>query len=88
MALLNVEYRRAISDKLWAVGFVDVGSSFDGKFPTVIPGFSIPAEDSSLDPHVGAGVGLRVETPIGPIRLDFGYGEDGSQAHFSFGHMF
>ncbi len=88
MALLNVEYRRPLSDKLSAVGFVDVGSAYGGEFPTVVPGFSVPAEDPDLDPHVGVGVGLRVITPIGPIRIDFGFGEDGSQAHFSFGQMF
>ncbi|MEN6544922.1 MAG: BamA/TamA family outer membrane protein, partial [Armatimonadia bacterium] len=53
-----------------------------------VPGFSVPADDQNLTAHVGAGVGLRVVTPIGPIRLDFGWGEDGSQAHFSFGHTF
>jgi outer membrane protein insertion porin family len=88
LALLNIEYRRGISDKLSVVGFVDVGSAFGGDFPTVIPGFSIPADDDSFSAHVGVGVGLRVVTPIGPIRLDFGFGDDGSQAHFSFGHMF
>ncbi len=88
MLLLNVEYRRWLSDKLAAVGFVDVGGAYGGEFPTVVPGFSIPAEDLDFDAHIGVGVGLRVITPIGPIRLDFGFGEDGSQAHFSFGHMF
>ena len=88
LVLLNVEYRRGISDKLSVVGFVDVGSAFGGDFPTVVPGFSVPADDDSFDAHVGVGVGLRVVTPIGPIRLDFGFGDDGSQAHFSFGHMF
>jgi len=88
LALLNIEYRRGISDKLSVVGFVDVGSAFGGDFPTIIPGFSIPADDDSFSAHVGVGVGLRVVTPIGPIRLDFGFGDDGSQAHFSFGHMF
>jgi len=88
MALLNVEYRRPLSDKLQVVGFVDVGSAYGGEFPTVMPGFSIPAEDTEFESHVGVGIGLRVDTPIGPIRLDFGFGEDGSQAHFSFGQMF
>ena len=88
MLLLNLEYRRPITDKLTGVGFVDVGDGFGGVFPTVIPGFRIQAVDQGFNPHVGAGVGIRVVTPIGPIRLDFGWGDEGSQAHFSFGHMF
>jgi len=39
-----------------------------------------------------AGVGLRVGTPVGPIRLDYarqlGSGEDLTQFFFSFGHAF
>lgn len=88
MALMNIEYRRPFSDKLTVVGFVDGGDAFGGTFPTVVPGFQISPEDSSFNLHVGGGVGLRVVTPIGPIRLDFGWGEDGNQAHFSFGQMF
>jgi outer membrane protein insertion porin family len=88
MMLLNLEYRRPVTDKLTAVGFVDVGGAFGGTFPTIIPGFTIPAEDKDFKAHVGVGVGLRVILPIGPIRLDFGWGDDGSQAHFNFGHTF
>ena len=88
LLLANVEYRRPITDALTAVGFVDVGNAFGGEFETVVPGFSMPAEDQTFTPHVGVGAGIRVVTPLGPIRLDMGFGEDGSQAHFSFGHTF
>jgi len=88
LALVNVEYRHAITDKLTAVGFVDVGDAFGGDFHTPVPGFTISSEDDSLEPHAGVGVGMRVITPVGPIRLDLGYGDEGSEAHFSFGHTF
>jgi outer membrane protein insertion porin family len=39
-------------------------------------------------PHPDAGIGLRVTTPIGPIRLDYGYGTEGGRLNFSIGHSF
>jgi len=54
----------------------------------VVPGFDIKADDQEFSAHVAAGVGLRVVTPIGPIRLDVGWGDEGSQTHFSFGQTF
>ena len=34
------------------------------------------------------GVGLRINSPLGPLRLDYGIGEDGGRFHFSFGGQF
>lgn len=88
LVLLNAEYRYRMSESLTVVGFVDAGDAFGGKFPTVVPGFDIPAEDQDFTMHLGVGAGIRAETPLGPLRLDFGFGEDGSQVHFGFGHTF
>ena len=88
LILGNVEYRKRINDSLTAVAFLDVGDAYGGTFRTVVPGFQIQADDQDFQPHVGVGAGVRVDTPIGPIRLDFGFGEAGSQAHFSFGTTF
>lgn len=88
LVLANLEYRRPVTDTLTGVAFVDIGSAWGGTFDTVVPGFTIKADDQGFEPHVGAGVGLRVDTPIGAIRLDMGWGEEGSEAHFSFGQTF
>lgn len=88
MVLGSVEYRYRVNESLQAVGFVDAGDAFGGRFPTVVPGFDIPAEDQDLTIHVGAGVGLRAVTPLGPIRIDWGVGKDGSEIHFGFGQVF
>ncbi|MBP5719226.1 MAG: BamA/TamA family outer membrane protein, partial [Abditibacteriota bacterium] len=36
----------------------------------------------------GAGLGLRINTPIGNLRLDYGHGSEGGRTHFSIGHAF
>lgn len=88
MFLGTVEYRHPVSDSLSVVGFLDVGDAYGGTFHTVMPGFVLSAEDQSAKPHAAAGVGIRVKTPIGPLRLDFGWGSEGNQAHFSVGEAF
>ncbi len=55
----SLEARIRITDTIGLVPFVDVGQAFAGPLP------------SRSEPlRVGAGVGLRYYTPIGPIRVD------------------
>ena len=84
----SAEYRYPITRQLTVVGFVDVGDAWGGTFRTVVPGFIIRAEHDTFDPRVGIGGGVRVETPLGPIRIDLGFGDEGTRAHFNFGQSF
>jgi translocation and assembly module TamA len=54
----TVEVRQRILGSYGVVGFVDVGQ---------VSGRGVPFNDNW---HVGAGVGARYYTPIGPIRMD------------------
>ncbi|MEN8895282.1 MAG: BamA/TamA family outer membrane protein [Yoonia sp.] len=57
----QLEARYAVSDTIGLVGFYDVGQvSADAGF------------DNNTGWHAGAGVGIRYNTGIGPIRLDIG----------------
>ena len=74
----NVELRYRLQRKFQIVGFVDVGSAYGGRF----------SSSNSFDTLVGFGAGIRVQTPIGPIRLDLGKGDDGIRTHFGIGASF
>ncbi len=81
MYAATLEYRFPIAKKVQGVVFTDAGSTW-GIDEGQIPWYS---DDNSINWSVG--VGLRLQTPIGPIRLDYGHG-DQNKFHFSFGTQF
>lgn len=76
----TLEYRFPLVRKVSGVVFTDVGGAWDA------PNVFWYSDDKKFNASVGAG--LRVSTPIGPIRLDYGVGSDGGKFHFSFGGQF
>lgn len=86
MFLGSVEYRAPVTKQLQAVLFADVG----GAWGSPEAGLSTEEykQDEKFRAHVGYGAGIRVRTPLGPLRIDYGFGTEGSRAHFSLGHVF
>jgi len=77
MLALTAEYRFPVANRVQGVVFTDVGRAWD--------------EDESFnlgDMKASVGVGIRVTTPIGPIRIDYAQGSQGGRTHFSFGGQF
>ena len=81
MYAATLEYRFPIAKKVQGVVFTDMGSTWG------IDNGQIPWYEDDTSIHFSAGVGLRLQTPIGPIRLDYGHG-DRNKFHFSFGTQF
>jgi outer membrane protein insertion porin family len=76
MLAASAEYRFPIVKKVQGVIFADAGNAWDGE------GYKLNDLKSSV------GVGIRVSTPLGPIRIDLAKGEEGNKTHFSFGGQF
>lgn len=76
----TLEYRVPIFNKVTGVLFTDMGDAWDAPNVTWYDG------DKSFNISVGAGI--RISTPIGPIRLDYGVSKDDNKFHFSFGGQF
>ncbi|MEK7377016.1 MAG: BamA/TamA family outer membrane protein, partial [Candidatus Margulisiibacteriota bacterium] len=78
--LANLEYRLTFNDMFQGVLFYDWGNAWDS-------GGIIFSDFIS-----GKGFGLRLNTPMGPIRLDYGIGANRAFAegvlHFSIGQAF
>lgn len=67
----SVEYERPIHGKWSAAAFVDAGNAFD--------------DVAKMAMQVGAGVGVRYQSPLGPIRADIAAPKDEpSNVHFYF----
>lgn len=84
MAILNTEYRFPLSSNLTGVLFADMGDAWGGAIATD-PFFQ---GDKTFTTHIGYGVGVRVQTPMGPLRLDLGFSKEGAETHFGVAHMF
>ncbi|MEW5692128.1 MAG: outer membrane protein assembly factor BamA [Candidatus Hydrogenedentota bacterium] len=84
MFYLNLEYRIPIVEKLFSVVvFADAG--------TVWSGFGKSFDSSDI--AYGAGLGMRISTPLGPIRLDFSRGlsdpnKGNTEVYFGIGESF
>lgn len=76
----TVEYRLPIYKKVQGVLFVDIGDAWDTP--------NVPWYHGKRGIKVGYGPGLRIQTPIGPVRLDYGFGKNGSKFSFAFGGQF
>ena len=70
----NFELRLPVSSALSLVGFYDIGNA-----------------DEKMDwsnYHDDYGIGVRVKTPFGNLRLDYAKGESENRTYFGFGEMF
>lgn len=76
----TLEFRFPVVKKVTGVLFADVGDAWDAPHVTWY--------DSKKSFNVGVGAGVRIMTPIGPVKLDYGVGKDDNQFHFSFGTQF
>lgn len=79
MVKATLEYRFPIVKKVQGVLFTDNGYAWDKRHEDE---FDMGLIKNSF------GVGLRINSPLGPVKLDYGYGEDGGKFHFSFGGQF
>lgn len=79
----NVEFRTLVTKSIGLVTFLDMGNVW------------VKARDMDpTDLRYTAGVGLRYNTPVGPLRIDYGVKlnketeESRGEIHFSIGHAF
>lgn len=75
----TLEYRFPIIKKVQGVLFTDNGYAWDKRFQD---DFDLGLIKNSF------GAGLRINSPLGPVKLDYGWGDDGGMFHFSFGGQF
>ena len=82
--LFNLEERFPLYHRLKGVAFTDIGNVFTTNNPFLHFG----------DLRYSVGLGLRVTTPVGPLRLDYGRklnrkgDESPGELHFTIGHAF
>ena len=83
MWLGTIEYRFPVVKKVQGAIFTDAGDAWSGKDWN--RGDTI---ESSMEVHSSVGLGVQMETPIGPLRIDYAWGQDGGRAHFNIGGTF
>lgn len=78
----SVEYRFPVINKVQGALFYDAGDAWSGK------NWEWQSIEDSFSLHHAYGIGVQIQTPVGPLRLDYGRGENGGRTHFSVGGTF
>lgn len=82
----SVEYRFPIISFIGGALFVDAGTDFG-------TGKDVPGDPAGVRKKPGSGygygLGVRIQSPLGPIRIDYGINDTGdNQIHFGIGERF
>ncbi|MGK7931453.1 MAG: BamA/TamA family outer membrane protein [Microcystaceae cyanobacterium] len=81
----TAEYRFPIIAIIGGALFIDYGTLLgsDGAVP------GVPSRVRGLPGSgTGYGLGVRIQSPVGPIRIDYGFRDGGSRLHFGIGERF
>lgn len=83
MLLASGEVRVPFTQSIQGVVFVDAGDAWGGRFAEAL------GDDADFTLRLGYGAGLRIVSPLGLIRFDYGFNKDGGhQLHFGIGAAF
>ena len=77
MFTATLEYRLPLVSKVQGIIFTDWGSAWSSGF--------LPKRTEVFG---SVGVGVSLNTPLGPLRLDYGRGKQGGRFHFTVGGVF
>lgn len=77
----NLEIRQRIAKNFDLVGFYDIGSAW---------GLDYNRKGTDYDAKTGYGFGIRLQTPLGPVAVDYGKATDrgDGRTYFNFGSSF
>jgi len=82
MLLLSSELRVPLTESIQGIVFVDAGDAWGGRFAEALA-------DPDFTLRLGYGSGIRIITPVGLVRFDYGFNKDGGhQLHFGIGAAF
>ena len=85
MLLASVELRYPVAPSITGAVFADYGDAWGASNEFMVGEL---AQTDSFNGQLGVGIGMRIVTPIGHIRLDYGIGSEGGRTHFSMGQTF
>jgi outer membrane protein insertion porin family len=98
MAIFNAELRFPLPYNFGLVTFLDAGNAWllnKNVLVKAAPGQTPTVTSSGTNGlRYGAGLGIRYDTPVGPLRLDYGFkvnrrpGESIGELHFTLGEAF
>ncbi len=82
MAYMNLEFRRNFAKNFDVVAFYDYGDAWGID--------TLNNRSSNFDGKGGYGAGIRLQTPLGPIAIDYGKAKDRGEGrtYFNFGGSF